>query len=269
MQVIGILKKFASNTNSPNNQMGWGIIDASLAVDSARKLDNTPPVILHTQPFTMTMDTGVITMKALIRDNGIIRNWTNQAPLLYYRKSFNGGSNWTSYTALNYSAKNLDTFSFPIPGSSPATVVQYYFAAQDIALPVPKISTLPAGGSGVNPPGTTAPPTAFQYVVAILGITPISNEIPERFNLYANYPNPFNPVTKIRFDLANVKGETQNVRLIIYDITGREVTTLVNRELKAGRYEVTFDGSSVSSGVYFYKLVTSDFVDTKKMLLVK
>jgi serine protease AprX len=270
LQLMGILKKFASNSNSPNNQMGWGIIDASLAVDSARKLDNTAPLILHTQPFTMTMDTGVITMKAKITDNGIIRNWTNEAPLLYYRKSLNGGSNWTSYAALNYSSKNLDTFSFRIPGSGPATVVQYYFAAQDIALPTPRMSTLPSGGSGVNPPGTTPPSTAFQYIVAILGITPLGNEIPDRFNLYANYPNPFNPVTKIRFDIpANSKAQMSNVKLIIYDILGKESAVLVNGDLRAGRYEVTFDASSVSSGVYFYKLVTSDFVDTKKMLLVK
>ena len=118
LQVIGILKKFASNTNSPNNQMGWGIIDASLSVDSARKLDNTAPVILHTQPFTSTSITGVITVKSRITDNGIIRKWTNEAPLLYYRKSTNGGVNWTAFTAVNYSAVNLDTFSFPIPGSA-------------------------------------------------------------------------------------------------------------------------------------------------------
>lgn len=270
LQLMGILKKFASNSNSPNNQMGWGIIDASLAVDSARKLDNTAPLILHTQPFTMTMDTGIITMKAKITDNGIIRNWTNEAPLLYYRKSLNGGSNWTSYAALNYSSKNLDTFSFRIPGSGPATVVQYYFAAQDIALPTPRMSTLPSGGSGVNPPGTTPPSTAFQYVVAILGITPLGNEIPDRFNLYANYPNPFNPVTKIRFDIpANSKAQMSNVKLIIYDILGKESAVLVNGDLRAGRYEVTFDASTVSSGVYFYKLVTSGFVDTKKMLVIK
>src|SRR4030095_15698108 len=135
MQIRGILRKFASNSNSPNNQMGWGIIDASLSVDSARKLDNTPPVIQHTQPFTSTANTGVITMKARITDNGIIRNWTNEAPLLYFRKSTDGGINWTSFTPSAYNSVNRDTFFFPITGSANGTVVQYYFAAQDIALP--------------------------------------------------------------------------------------------------------------------------------------
>jgi len=265
LQVTGILKKFASNTNSPNNQMGWGIIDASLSVDSARKLDNTAPVILHTQPFTATNLNTSFTMKAKITDNGIIRNWTNQAPLLYYRKSTNNGVNWTAYSPVNYTASNLDTFSFVIPGSSNGTYVQYYFAAQDIALPTSKFATLPSGGSGINPPGTIAPSTAFQFTVGLVGIEPISNEIPNAFKLYTNYPNPFNPITKIKFDIA----KNTYAKIQVYDILGRVVETLVNGELKAGRYEVDFDGYSLSSGVYFYKLVTNDFVDTKRMLMIK
>lgn len=265
MQVTGILKKFASNTNSPNNQMGWGIIDASLAVDSARKLDNSAPVIQHTQPFVNTTNNGVITMKARITDNGIIRNWTNEAPLLYFRKSTNNGVNWTSYTAVNYSVVNQDTFSFQITGSVNGTIVEYYFAAQDIALPTPKMASLPAGGSGVTPPGTTAPPSRFSYSVGLVGINPLNTEIPDKFNLYANYPNPFNPVTKIKFDIA----KSTNAALVVYDITGRVVETMLNEELKAGKYEVNFDASNLSSGVYFFKLVTNDFTETRKMLLVK
>jgi subtilisin family serine protease len=264
LQVMGILKKFASNSNSPNNLIGWGIIDASLSVDSARKLDNTPPTILHTQPFTNTSNNGVITMKARIFDNGIIRNWTNEAPLLYYRKSTDGGLNWTSYTAANYTAINLDTFSFPISGSVDGTTVQYYFAAQDIALPAPMMSTLPVGGTGINPPGTNPPPTRFSYTVGVTGIT-AGNEIPDKFNLYDNYPNPFNPVTTIKFDIAN----ESFVKLEVFDILGREVASVVNQELKAGKYTVSFDASKYSSGIYFYKLITTDFVHTKKMLLVK
>ncbi len=265
LQVMGILKKFASNSNSPNNLMGWGIIDASLAVDSARKLDNTAPVILHTQPFTTTALNTAITMRAKITDNGIIRNWTNEAPLLYYRKSTDGGSTWSAFASVNYSALTLDTFSFVIPGSVNGTTVQYYFAAQDIALPTPKMSTLPAGGSGITPPGSTAPPTRFQYTVGLVGIEPVSNEVPKVYKLYTNYPNPFNPVTKIKFDIV----KNTNAKLFIYDILGRVVETLVNGDLSAGKYEINFDGSSFSSGVYFYKLVTNNFVDAKKMLMVK
>jgi subtilisin family serine protease len=265
MQVRGILRKFASNSSSPNNQMGWGIIDAQQSVDSARKLDNTPPVITHTQPFTSTTNTGVITMKAKITDNGIIRNWTNQAPLLYFRKSTNGGVNWTSYTAVNYNYTNLDSFFFPITASAIGTRVEYYFAAQDIALPTPKMSTLPAGGSGVNPPGTTAPPTRFVYNVVAVGITSNGNEIPAEFRLYNNYPNPFNPVTKIKFDLPSAS----NTKLVVYDVLGREVSKVLDGNLKAGSYSVEFDASALPSGVYFYRLSTESFTNTKKMLLIK
>ncbi len=265
MQVRGILRKFASNSASPNNNIGWGIIDASLAVDSARKLDNTPPTIQHTQPFSNTTNNGVITMKARIFDNGSIRNWTNEAPLLYFRKSTNNGSTWSAYTAANYSALSADTFSFPIIGSVNGTWVEYYFAAQDIALPTAKMSTLPAGGSGITPPGSTAPPTRLMYTVGVVGINPINSEIPDRFNLYPNYPNPFNPVTKIKFDIA----KQTNAKLVVYDITGRMIETIVNEQLSAGRYEITFNASHLASGVYFYKLETNDYTDTKKMLLIK
>lgn len=265
LQVRGILRKFASNSNSPNNTYGWGIINAALSVDSARRLDNTPPTILHTQPFTSTLNTGVITMKARIFDNGIIRNWTNQAPLLYYRTSTNGGGTWTAFSPLNYNATNLDTFFFPIPGNPTGTTVQYYFAAQDIALPTPLVSTLPAGGSGNTPPGTSPPPTRFQYFIGVVGIQPISSEIPNVFKLYNNYPNPFNPSTKIKFDIAN----QSSARLVIYDILGREIAQLVNEELKPGKYEASFDASKFASGVYFYKLSAGDYLDIKKMVLIK
>jgi hypothetical protein len=265
LQVRGILRKFASNSGSPNNTMGWGIINAYQSVDSARKLDNAPPTIVHTQPFNNTNNTGVITMKARVFDNGIIRTWTNQAPLLYFRKSTDNGGTWTSYTAANYNQLTLDTFYFPITGSASGTTVQYYFAAQDIALPTPLMATLPAGGTGVNPPGTTAPPTRFQFTVGPVGITPVSSNIPASFKLYNNYPNPFNPVTKIKFDIA----KSTSAKLIVYDITGRVVETVINEDLVAGSYEISFDAARYASGVYFYKLETSAYTEVKKMLLIK
>ncbi|MCX6159698.1 MAG: YCF48-related protein [Ignavibacteriae bacterium] len=93
------------------------------------------------------------------------------------------------------------------------------------------------------------------------------------FSLGQNYPNPFNPTTKIRFDVANgfPIGAFGNDKVVlkVYDIMGREVQTLVNESLKPGTYEVSFDGSSLNSGVYFYKLITKGFTETKKMLLIK
>ena len=98
----------------------------------------------------------------------------------------------------------------------------------------------------------------------------ITNEIPDKFSIYQNYPNPFNPTTKIKFDIASdVKRKTSDVKLIIYDITGREIQTLVNESLHPGTYEVTFEGSKLASGVYFYQLRSGDFINTKKLIILK
>jgi hypothetical protein len=98
-----------------------------------------------------------------------------------------------------------------------------------------------------------------------IGIQKISTEIPNSFSLSQNYPNPFNPTTIINFQLPM----SNNVKLIIYDVMGREVATLVNEKLSSGTYEVEWDGSNYPSGVYFYNIQTESFSETKKMLMVK
>ncbi len=115
----------------------------------------------------------------------------------------------------------------------------------------------------------------------LIGIQNISTETPSSYSLSQNYPNPFNPSTKIRFSvvngLASLNKERYPVKtsgndkivLKVYDVMGREVQTLVNESLKPGTYEVSFDGSSLTSGVYFYKLITGGFTETKKLLLLK
>ncbi|MBK8983432.1 MAG: T9SS type A sorting domain-containing protein [Ignavibacteria bacterium] len=90
--------------------------------------------------------------------------------------------------------------------------------------------------------------------------------IPTEYNLSQNYPNPFNPVTKINFSLP----QDSKVKLIIYEILGKEVKRLVNNEFKtAGVYTMDFNGSGLSSGVYFYKIEAGKFVQTKRMVLLK
>ena len=98
-----------------------------------------------------------------------------------------------------------------------------------------------------------------------VGIKKISTEIPSSFSLSQNYPNPFNPITKIKFDLP----KNAFTKLTIYNMLGREVETIVNEQLNAESYEVTFDGAKYTSGVYYYRLNASEFVETKKMILVK
>ncbi len=93
----------------------------------------------------------------------------------------------------------------------------------------------------------------------------INNEIPVNFELYQNYPNPFNPTTYIKF---NIK-QSGFVKLNVFDIAGKEVDVLVNAELSIGEYEYKFDGTGLSSGIYFYRIQTKAFTDIKKMILVK
>jgi hypothetical protein len=102
-------------------------------------------------------------------------------------------------------------------------------------------------------------------------------ELPTEFSLEQNYPNPFNPSTKIRYAVPqNVNSEKPNVSLILYDILGNEIATLVNEQKAPGFYEVNLNASSLASGVYFYriaihsdKIQAGSFVETKKMILMK
>jgi len=91
------------------------------------------------------------------------------------------------------------------------------------------------------------------------------NSIPYKYEIYQNYPNPFNPSTVIIFQIP----KAGHVLLKIYDVMGREVQTIINENLNPGKYETTFDGHSLPSGVYFYKITTKNFSETKKMLMIK
>ena len=92
-----------------------------------------------------------------------------------------------------------------------------------------------------------------------------TSEIADRFSLGQNYPNPFNPSTQIKFSIP----KADYVRLKVFDISGREVAVLVNKNLPKGEYTYDFNGANYPSGVYFYTLKTEKFTSTKKMILVK
>jgi len=103
-----------------------------------------------------------------------------------------------------------------------------------------------------------------------IGIQPISAEIPTKFELFQNYPNPFNPTTKIRFQIpAFVETTRRVVSLRIYDVLGKEIAVLVNENLKPGAYEIDWNAENLPSGVYFYSLITNEFTQTKKMVILK
>jgi hypothetical protein len=99
----------------------------------------------------------------------------------------------------------------------------------------------------------------------VVGTDRSTNNQPGSFSLEQNYPNPFNPTTKIKYALPKASHTT----LKVYDVLGNEVATLVNNEKQAGSYEVEFNASALSSGVYFYKLQSGGFIQTKKMIVLK
>lgn len=110
-----------------------------------------------------------------------------------------------------------------------------------------------------------APFEIYTFNVGVTNISSTTQETPQRFALYQNYPNPFNPETQIRFDLP----KNEFVSMKVFDITGKEVMTLVNSELVSGSYNLTFNASDIGSGVYFYTITAGDFKDTKRFVVIK
>jgi hypothetical protein len=117
----------------------------------------------------------------------------------------------------------------------------------------------------VTSPTSTSNTGGTLTTICFVGIQPISNEIPASYELYQNYPNPFNPSTSIKFDVP----KESSVKLVVYDVLGKEITVLTDHKNKAGKYEVVWDGTDYPSGVYFFKMITDEYDETKKMVLIK
>jgi hypothetical protein len=159
------------------------------------------------------------------------------------------------------------THNANIPMTSGSASVQFNYTAPGSG----GIDTLWATGLATNSDGHTSgddwnwAASKRIFISSPNGVKNLSGEVPRNFTLEQNYPNPFNPSTKINFSLPN----SSNVRLAVYDMNGREVDVLVNRNLQAGVYEADWRPVNLSSGIYFYTLRTNEFTDTKKMILVK
>ena len=145
------------------------------------------------------------------------------------------------------------------------------------------------GNPRPNPLGSMPDIGAYENELAdpITDIQGETSQVPSKFALSQNYPNPFNPITTIKYSIPSsvmlnsfqhlnnsgipkqVRDDNLNVTLKTYDILGREVAILVNQKQNPGNYEVEFDGSELTSGVYFYQLTVGEFVETKKLILLK
>ncbi len=120
-------------------------------------------------------------------------------------------------------------------------------------------------GGGVVYAGNGPSNIWFNGSDVVTEINSVSGNIPDKFSLSQNYPNPFNPVTKINFSIP----KNNLVQIKVYDVTGKEVAELLNKNLNAGEYILSFNAAKLTSGVYFYKLSSGSFSDVKKMLLIK
>ena len=160
---------------------------------------------------------------------------------LYYLRSTNNGASWSTFTTASYTSAYIKY--------SPSIVAAgqiVHIVWMDSRHGYPEIYY------NRNP-------------TANVGIQNISSEIPLQYSLFQNYPNPFNPSTTIKFGIP----KSSLVRITVYDILGKEVKKLVNQNLQAGTYQTIWNGDGVSGGVYFYRIQSNDFVQTKRMVLIK
>jgi Secretion system C-terminal sorting domain len=118
---------------------------------------------------------------------------------------------------------------------------------------------------GNGPNGTPVHQRTISINVGFVGITLNNNELPKEYDLMQNYPNPFNPKTNINFSIP----EAGAVKLVVFDITGKEIAVLVNEKMNAGSYNADWDAANMPSGVYFYRITSGSFSLVKKMILVK
>jgi len=178
----------------------------------------------------------------------------------YYLAIFNYG---TGSSSINNVASSNGVFTVV---SFPTSVAQNSFGYARIKFKPNANNQTFTGNITVSTSDTTINVNVTGYSNGLtVGIASLSSQVPDKFALAQNFPNPFNPTTKINFAVPY----RSFVSLKVFDLSGKEVSALVNNTLQAGTYQYDFDGASLPSGTYFYKLETSDFTSTKKLILIK
>jgi hypothetical protein len=172
-------------------------------------------------------------------------DWNDVFGASRYRVNLDTDSNFQNAPLID---TTVNISQFLIPNGRLSASTKYYW----------KVRAINDGGLG--PWSVT-----WNFRTGLIGIGTISSVIPKEYRLYNNFPNPFNPSTKIHFDLP----KADNVKIIVYNLLGQEVIILADDFLSAGQYEVIWDGSKYASGIYLYRIITSQFADTKKMVLAK
>ena len=187
-------------------------------------------------------------------DNTWNENFIDTASILSYYS--NGDSTIANAPALAVNQPNTVNYTFSYLLDSTLMKNDYKFYYKMYAV-----------DKGIVPEHTTMPDTGYYELV--YDLNPVSIEITENainnYTLHQNYPNPFNPITRINYSVK----EDGFVEIIIYDVLGNKLDAIVKERKTAGKYSKEFNASSLSSGIYFYRFQVNDFIDTKKMILLK
>lgn len=184
--------------------------------------------------------------------------------------SSNYGSTWIQLGSTANAFSDFEFYQNHIFGASTSGIYHssdngYHWRIRSEGLSLNKVVSSLAIANGYLYAGLCGASVWKISIPEIIDINKISSIIPDNYHLYQNYPNPFNPVTYIEFDIPR----SSYITLVIYDILGRIIFTPVKEFLNAGNYKVKFDGTELPSGIYFYSMTTENFMQTKKMLLLK
>ncbi len=230
-QVRSILMESGDNVASPNNDIGFGLISALKAV-TYPNLERVGSNYKLNKLFASDLDINSNTVEIIFEDGSRI--------------------------PMSKNLKNI--FTADLNGLSTGENYKFYISYLD----------------SQNNPHREPEDKMYNFTFGNLNIDLIltnveeSGVIPKEFYLYQNYPNPFNPTTTIKYSVPNVgTSHDLSLQIKVYDILGREVATLVNKPHQPGNYSIDFNASGLTSGVYFYQLQAGDFVQTKKLILLR
>jgi hypothetical protein len=215
------------------NQVGWGSFTNRFKFTTVPPIPASPTLIAPANNSTGQSLTPQL-------------DWSTVTGTAGYRVQVSVDSN---FAATAFDSSNVIRDSIIIPVGRLINNTKYYW----------RVNATNAGGTGPWSP-------VWNFRTSLLGVSNLPGELPKVFRLYTNYPNPFNPTTKIRFDIPNA---TQ-VSLQIYNVLGELVTEILNNgSLSAGAYDVEWNGSNYASGIYYYRITAGSFNDVKKMVLIK
>jgi photosystem II stability/assembly factor-like uncharacterized protein len=209
-------------------------------VGNAGNILFNPFVIVPSAPILISPSNGALNQLSTPK-----MKWSNVSNANSYRMQISTDSNFAS-VILDSTGVTID--SITVPSGKLTSGTKYYWRV-----------------NSTNSIGTSSWSTIFNFTVSATGISSTASELPKEYKLYNNYPNPFNPTTKIKFDIPK-NGLT---KIAIYDVLGREMKTLINENLVAGSYAIEWNATSFASGIYFYKMTSSGYTSIKKMALIK